>query len=75
MKVGVERDRDGAVGAAPGEDVRVVGCGKADLRHVRRLDPGIPEEGRGAARDALVEKQLHYAVFVSTISSPSIAAA
>lgn len=75
VDVRVEGHRDSSLRAAPGDDVGIAGGPEAHLRGVDRVHPPFPQEGRRTPGHVLVQEDLHEAVLISTLSSPSIAAA
>ena len=75
MDVRVEGRRDRSLRAAPGDDVGIAGGPKAHLQGVDCVHPPFPQEARRTTGHVLVQENLHEAVLISTLSSPSIAAA
>jgi hypothetical protein len=75
MEVSVERHRHRAILPAPVENAGVIGGRHPEVSDVQGIDACIPQQRCRPSWHALIQQDPHEAVFISTISSPIIAAA
>jgi len=75
MEVSVECHGRRAVLATPGKNVGIVGRRHPQVSDMQSIDARLPEQRRRPPWHALVQQDPHEAAFISTISSPIIAAA